>query len=58
VKRTVAKGIAVIEKIKSLLGSTITMFMRTWCEDSKAETPRLYKILDATGFDYKHSYED
>ena len=26
--------------------------MGTWCGDSKRETPRLYKILDAVNFNY------
>ena len=28
----------------------ITIFMGTWCGDSKRETPRFFKILDATGY--------
>lgn len=30
---------------------TITAFMGSWCGDSKREIPRLYKILEASGFD-------
>ena len=29
----------------------ILMFMGTWCEDSRVETPQFYKILDHAGFD-------
>jgi thiol-disulfide isomerase/thioredoxin len=29
---------------------TITLFMGTWCGDSKRETPRLYQILEASEF--------
>ncbi|MCB0398616.1 MAG: thioredoxin family protein [Winogradskyella sp.] len=29
---------------------TITLFMGTWCGDSKMEVPRLYKVLDACDF--------
>ena len=28
----------------------ITIFMGTWCGDSKRETPRFFKILDETGY--------
>ena len=46
----------VIEKIKSNKISSlneleITVFMGTWCSDSKKQMPRLYKILDQLGFD-------
>lgn len=44
---------ATIEKLKPLLKDvTIKTFMGTWCGDSKRETPRLYKILDAVNFNY------
>lgn len=29
---------------------TITLFMGTWCGDSKKEVPRLYKVLEACNF--------
>jgi hypothetical protein len=29
----------------------ITVFMGTWCRDSQMHVPRLYKILDQSGFD-------
>lgn len=35
---------------KSLKGVEITTFMGTWCGDSKRETPRMFKILDAASF--------
>ncbi|MFT5891767.1 MAG: tetratricopeptide (TPR) repeat protein [Dokdonia sp.] len=41
----------IINTLKEQLPSyTITAFMGTWCGDSKRETPRLYKILDAAKF--------
>lgn len=37
-------------QLKPLLKDVaITIFMGTWCGDSKRETPRFYKILDAAG---------
>jgi tetratricopeptide (TPR) repeat protein len=32
---------------------SITLFMGTWCGDSKKEVPRLYKVLDACDFPIK-----
>lgn len=32
-----------------LKGIEIKVFMGTWCGDSKRETPRFYKIMDAAG---------
>jgi len=44
-----------IDKLKPLLKDvTIKTFMGTWCSDSRRETPNLYKILDATNFNYKN----
>ncbi|MCF6181303.1 thioredoxin family protein [Lutibacter sp.] len=44
-----------VAKIKPLLKNvTIKAFMGTWCSDSKEQTPALYKILDATDFNYKN----
>jgi len=44
-----------IEKLKPLLKDvTIKTFIGTWCSDSRRETPSLYKILDATNFNYKN----
>jgi thiol-disulfide isomerase/thioredoxin len=31
---------------------TIKVFMGTWCEDSRREMPKFYKILDETKFDF------
>ena len=40
--------------IKPLLaGKTITLFMGTWCGDSKREVPRVLKMLDCCGFPEK-----
>lgn len=46
----------VIEEIKRNYSShdddlEISLFMGTWCSDSKKQTPRLYKILDKMNFD-------
>ncbi|MEZ4874658.1 MAG: hypothetical protein R2793_04240 [Flavobacteriaceae bacterium] len=35
---------------KELSNYTITLFMGTWCGDSKRETPRFFKILEAADF--------
>ncbi len=44
-----------IDKLKPLLKNvTIKTFMGTWCGDSRRETPTLYKILDATDYNYKN----
>ncbi len=37
---------------KNLKGVTIKGFMGTWCGDSKRETPRFYKIMEAAEFDF------
>ena len=40
----------VVMQLKPLLEDVdVTIFMGTWCGDSKRETPRFYKILDAAG---------
>ena len=39
---------------KGLKGIEVTAFMGTWCEDSKRETPRMLKILDAADFKEKN----
>ncbi|MBX2847536.1 MAG: thioredoxin family protein [Acidiferrobacterales bacterium] len=36
---------------KSLDGIRIQVFMGTWCHDSQREVPRLFKILENSGFD-------
>ena len=38
---------------KALKNITIKAFMGTWCGDSKRETPRFYKVLEAAEFDLK-----
>ena len=35
---------------KELKGYKIVGFMGTWCGDSKRETPRFFKVLEAVGF--------
>jgi len=39
---------------KALKDVTIKAFMGTWCGDSKRETPRFYKVLEAAEFDLKN----
>tara|TARA_R110002072_G_scaffold12987_1_gene55111 strand:+ start:14881 stop:15768 length:888 start_codon:yes stop_codon:yes gene_type:complete len=42
---------AVISKLKTALSEyTITLFLGTWCGDSKREVPKFYKILDEANF--------
>lgn len=42
---------AVVEKLKPLIEDLeITLFMGTWCGDSKREVPALFKLLDALEF--------
>ncbi|MBC2846492.1 thioredoxin family protein [Winogradskyella flava] len=38
---------AISSELKSY---TITLFMGTWCGDSKREVPKLYKVLEASNF--------
>jgi thiol-disulfide isomerase/thioredoxin len=38
------------KKSNDLKDYTITLFMGTWCGDSKREVPRLYKILEASNY--------
>jgi len=41
----------VIEQLKkSLKGYKITVFLGTWCGDSKREVPRFYRVLEAANF--------
>ncbi|MCB0382784.1 MAG: thioredoxin family protein, partial [Psychroserpens sp.] len=41
----------IIQAIGSKLNAyQITLFMGTWCGDSKMEVPRFYKILEACNF--------
>ena len=39
---------------KNLKGITIKGFMGTWCGDSKRETPRFYKVMEAAKFDFNN----
>ena len=39
---------------KALKNVTIKAFMGTWCGDSKRETPRFYKVLEAAKFNLKN----
>jgi thiol-disulfide isomerase/thioredoxin len=42
---------AIVQKLRRKLKKySITVFMGTWCGDSKREVPRLYKVLDAANF--------
>lgn len=43
---------AVVEQLKKRLKNiTIKAYMGTWCQDSKLEVPRFYKLLEAADFD-------
>jgi hypothetical protein len=43
---------ATADRLKtSLAGKRFTIFMGTWCGDSRREVPRIYKILDYCGID-------
>ncbi|GGX05492.1 thioredoxin family protein [Aquimarina muelleri] len=40
-----------IDSLKPILNNyTITLFMGTWCGDSKREVPRFYKVLEKSNF--------
>ena len=42
------------KKIKmNLKDVSVLCFMGTWCGDSRRETPRFYKIMEAANFDLK-----
>ncbi|MGB7842202.1 MAG: thioredoxin family protein [Salinimicrobium sp.] len=42
----------VLEKVKNNINDyKIMVFMGTWCGDSKAEVPKLYKLLEESGYD-------
>ena len=42
---------AIVQKLRRKLKKySITVFMGTWCGDSKREIPRLYKVLDTANF--------
>lgn len=44
-----------VQAIKPLLKDvTLKVFMGSWCEDSQREVPALFKILDATHYNYNH----
>lgn len=45
----------IVKKLKRKLKKyTITVFMGTWCGDSKREVPKLYKVLEAVNFPEKN----
>jgi len=41
---------------KNLNGVSVLCFMGTWCGDSKRETPRFYKIMEAADFDFEKNF--
>lgn len=44
-------NLTIVETIASALkGYTITIFLGTWCGDSKQEVPKFYKVLEACNF--------
>jgi len=46
---------ATTNQLKSLLeGKTIEIFLGSWCDDSRREVPRMFKILNCAGFDTTH----
>ena len=44
----------VLKLKKALKDVKIKAFMGTWCGDSKRETPRLFKVLEAANFNLKN----
>jgi thiol-disulfide isomerase/thioredoxin len=49
---------AIVKKIKkNLQGVSVLCFMGTWCGDSKRETPRFYKIMEAANFDFDKNFK-
>ena len=48
----------VVKKIKKKLkGVSVVCFMGTWCGDSKRETPRFYKVMEAADFNFKKKFK-
>lgn len=48
-----APDTAVMRMLSPAAGDiTVTLIMGTWCDDSKEQVPRFYKILDMLQFDY------
>lgn len=48
----------IVQKIeKKLQGVSVLCFMGTWCGDSKRETPRFYKIMEAAKFDFEKNFK-
>ncbi len=41
------------KKLNDLKDYTITLFLGTWCGDSKREVPRFYKVLEASNYPMK-----
>ncbi len=42
---------------KNLNDISVLCFMGTWCGDSKRETPRFYKIMEAANFDFDKNFQ-
>ncbi|WP_108807324.1 hypothetical protein [Aquimarina spinulae] len=49
-KEYIPKQSSIDSLTTQLLPYTITLFMGTWCGDSKREVPRMYKILEESNF--------
>jgi thiol-disulfide isomerase/thioredoxin len=48
----------IVKKIeKKLRDVTVLCFMGTWCGDSKRETPRFFKIMEAAKFDFTKNFK-
>lgn len=48
----------VVKKIKNNLKDvSVLCFMGTWCGDSKRETPRFYKIMEAADFNFEKNFK-
>lgn len=46
---------SVLKKLKKDIKKTkITVFLGTWCGDTRREVPRFIRILDELNFDHKH----
>jgi thiol-disulfide isomerase/thioredoxin len=44
--------VLVAEKIKTKLSNiTMTLVMGTWCDDSKTQVPRFFKLMEKVGYD-------
>lgn len=48
----------VVDEIsKNLKDVSVMCFMGTWCKDSRLETPRFFKIMEAAKFDFNKKFK-